>query len=79
MLVLVQYLSDGTAESGQETQADSTDFSKLLQEEVKALRSKKGNMFFWHNTNVTGLLYVRLTKEAGDTLSMPCWAFNSVI
>ena len=63
----MQYLEDTSAsEPGQDHQASTSDFSKLIEDEVSHIKDKKGNMFEWHKTNVHGLVYISLTSAAGN-------------
>ena len=46
--------------------AASSDFSSLIQSEVADMKdSKRKRLFEFHNTGISGLLYLIMDKEAG--------------
>ncbi|KAK9810664.1 hypothetical protein WJX73_008554 [Symbiochloris irregularis] len=62
--LLSEYLDEDTEEQPAQPDTGTQDFSKLIQEEVQELKSQRGKVFEWHKTNINGLLYLSLSKDA---------------
>lgn len=65
---MLQYVAEDTrTEHAPQPESGAQDFSKLIQEEVQGLKSQRDKVFEWHKTNINGLLYLSLTKQAGTS------------